>query len=331
MTQNTSPTPYEHLTPDVMLEAVSQLDLNPDGRMLALNSYENRVYQFYTNGNERIVVKFYRPERWTQAQIEEEHAFAQELSFAEIPVVAPLVLQGKTLHQHQGFMYAVYPCVGGRMPELETQTTLEWVGRFLGRIHIIGETHTFKHRPALDIASFGWASVDYLLEKSVLPPDLESIWHQCCQQVLTLSQQIWDDIKDIQLISLHGDCHPGNILWREPDNNDPGGPYFVDLDDARTGPAVQDLWMLVSGTHEERKLQLSILLSSYEDFFEFDWREIKLIEVLRTLRMIHYSAWLARRWNDPAFPPAFPWFGTHSYWQEQVQGLQTQLNLLQQM
>lgn len=330
MTQSTTQLPYEHLTPDVMLDAVSHLGLDIDGRMQALGSYENRVYMFYTDHGAPIVVKFYRPNRWTTAQIEEEHVFAQELLAAEVPAVAPLNLQGHTLHTYQGFMYAVYPCVGGRPPELDDAYVLEWIGRFMGRIHAIGKTKPFQHRPALDITSFGTEPMEWLLANGAIPLELETKWQICCTELLSLSQNIWDDIKDMRLLRLHGDCHPGNILWREPHDKDPGGPHFVDLDDARMGPAVQDLWMLLSGTREMQQQQLSIILSGYEDFCEFDWREVKLIEVLRTLRMIHYSAWLARRWDDPAFPRAFPWFGTHNYWQEQIQNLQTQIELLTQ-
>lgn len=320
--------PYERLTPDMMLNALASLNLDADGRMLALSSYENRVYQFYIYDHPPLVVKFYRPERWTREQIGEEHRFALELQQTEIPVVAPLLLAGKALHEYEGFLFAVYPYRGGRSPELDDLDVMEWIGRFLGRIHAVGKARAFETRPTLDLSTFGYQPMQWLLQHDMIPLPCQQLWQSCCQEVLGLSEKIWQCVTPFAQLRLHGDCHPGNILWRPPSGEDPGGPHFVDLDDARMGPAVQDFWMLCSGDKPQQQMQLAALLSGYEQFCEFDWREIKLIEVLRTLRMIHYSYWLAQRWSDPAFPQAFPWFGTETYWQGQIQNLRIQIDLL---
>lgn len=270
MIEDSAALPYAHLTPEVMLDAAANLGLDVDGRMLALGSYENRVYQFYVTDavidNASIVIKFYRPGRWTQEQILEEHAFAQELVEAEIPVVAPLVLQHNTLHQHAGFMYAVYPSKGGRPPETGQPDILERVGRFLGRIHAVGKTKPFASRRALTVSSFGWESAQWLHAHAAIPLDLANSWQTCAKQVLDCCEKIWLSMDGLRILRLHGDCHNGNILWREPSDSDPGGPHFVDLDDACMGPAVQDLWMLLSGTPEMQQQQLAAMLSGYEDF-----------------------------------------------------------------
>ena len=319
--------PYSALDPDCVLGALESLGLRPDGRFLALNSYENRVYQVWMEEDAAgggtpapLVVKFYRPARWTDAQIREEHAFACELEDLEIPVCAPLVIGGDTLHEYRDFRFAVYPRRGGRAPELDDREVLEWIGRFLGRIHAVGAAKPFEHRPALDIASFGEEPREYLLASGFLPPELVKPWTTIVDMALVGVRNAFDRAGDVAKIRLHGDCHPGNILWL-PDE----GPHFVDLDDCRTGPAVQDLWMLLSGDRQSQQRQFIDLLTGYEDFAEFDPRELHLIEALRTLRLIHYSAWIARRWNDPAFPAAFPWFGTQRYWEERVLELREQV------
>jgi Ser/Thr protein kinase RdoA (MazF antagonist) len=319
--------PYSALDPDCVLGALESLGLRPDGRFLALNSYENRVYQVWMEEDAAgggtpapLVVKFYRPARWTDAQIREEHAFACELEDLEIPVCAPLVIGGDTLHEYRDFRFAVYPRRGGRAPELDDREVLEWIGRFLGRIHAVGAAKPFEHRPALDIASFGEEPREYLLASGFLPPELVKPWTTIVDMALVGVRNAFDRAGDVAKIRLHGDCHPGNILWL-PDE----GPHFVDLDDCRTGPAVQDLWMLLSGDRQSQQRQLIDLLTGYEDFAEFDPRELHLIEALRTLRLIHYSAWIARRWDDPAFPAAFPWFGTQRYWEERVLELREQV------
>jgi Ser/Thr protein kinase RdoA (MazF antagonist) len=322
--------PYDELTPDVVLDALAGVGLHGDGRLLALSSYENRVYQVHLEdayeGLAAVVVKFYRPGRWSEAQILEEHAFAGELMMAEVPAVGPLSLDGRTLHQFGGFAFSVSPRRGGRTPELDDAEVLEWIGRFLARIHVVGSKKPFAIRPALDVDTFGREQRDWLLAHDMIPLDVQAAWQRRCDEALAviadtaLGQKGSDGIR---MIRLHGDCHPGNILWT-PDQ----GPHFVDLDDARSGPAVQDVWMLLSGDRAQRQKQLGPIIDGYEQMREFDREELSLIEPLRTLRLIHYSAWLARRWQDPIFPINFPWFGTSDYWQGQVQMLEEQLEAM---
>lgn len=321
-----SPHPYSDLTPDVVLDALDHVGLRGDGRLIQLNSYENRVFQVFLEDGDPIVAKFYRPERWSDAQILEEHEFALELAEAEIPVVAPLHLApiGGTLGEHAGFRFAAYPRRGGRAPELEDPDTLEWIGRFLGRIHAVGQRKPFMVRPTLDVQTFGEESRDWLLTHRCIPPDVEPAWRSALQQALELVAQRFAEAGGFIRLRLHGDCHLGNILWT------PTGPHFVDLDDARMGPAVQDLWMLLSGNHAAMQRQLACVLEGYEHFVPFNRHELQLIEPLRTLRLIHHSAWLARRWADPAFPPAFPWFGGSAYWSEQVVRLREQIEAMQE-
>jgi Ser/Thr protein kinase RdoA (MazF antagonist) len=319
--------PYTALTPDVVLDALASVGLHGDGRLLALSSYENRVYQLWLEdayeGNSAVVAKFYRPGRWSDAQILEEHAFAAELAAGEVPAVAPLVLNGTTLHQFGGFAFSVSPRRGGRGPELDDAEVLEWIGRFLARIHIVGGKKPFATRPALNLRTFGEEQRDWLLANDMVPLDVQAAWQARCDEALAMIADTALGARNddgIRMLRLHGDCHPGNILWT-PD----AGPHFVDLDDARTGPAVQDLWMLLSGERAQRQKQLGALVDGYEQMREFDRAELALIEPLRTLRMIHYSAWLARRWQDPIFPINFPWFGSSDYWQGQVQMLEEQI------
>jgi Ser/Thr protein kinase RdoA (MazF antagonist) len=322
--------PYESLTPDVVLDALATLGLHGDGRLTALNSYENRVYQVYLEDRGAVVVKFYRPGRWSEAEILEEHGFALELAAAEVPAVPPLAVDGATLHRHGGFAFSVSPYRGGRAPELDDYEVLEWIGRFLARIHAVGAKKPFEARPALDLQTFGIASRDWLLGHEMVPLDVQREWETACNAAFDMisatalgtgGQAEPDAV--LKTLRLHGDVHPGNILWTPTDRPE-GGPHFVDLDDARTGFAVQDLWMLLSGDRPQRTSQLSGLLEGYEQFRTFDRRELALIEPLRTLRLIHYSAWLARRWEDPIFPINFPWFGTSDYWKGQIQMLQDQ-------
>ena len=320
--------PYTALTPDRVMDALSELGLWPDGRLLALSSYENRVYRVHLDealeGHTAVVAKFYRPGRWSRAQIQEEHDFAAELVAAEVPAVAPLVLHGATLHHASGFDFALSPLRGGRAPELDDLEVLEWIGRFLARLHQVGAARPFVHRPALDLAQFAQEPADWLLRQQAIPLEVESEWRAAFEAALPLLQDKLAGMSQ-QAIRVHGDCHPGNILWT-PD----AGPHFVDLDDARMAPAVQDLWMLLSGDRRQRTLQLSALLDGYEQLRDFDRRELAWIEPLRTLRLIHYSAWLARRWSDPIFPINFPWFGTPDYWRGQVQMLHEQIEAMQE-
>jgi Ser/Thr protein kinase RdoA (MazF antagonist) len=318
--------PYAGLTPDTVLDALASAGLHGDGRLLALNSYENRVYQIWldepTQEAESVVAKFYRPARWTNAQILEEHRFTIELAEREIPVVAPLALDGRTLHESEGFRLAVYPRRGGRTPELEDRETLEWMGRFIGRIHAAGALRPFTERPSLTIETFGHEPRRWLLEHDFIPADLIDAWKSTADLALSGVSRCYERAGEVRALRLHGDCHAGNVLWTDE------GPHFVDFDDCRSGPAIQDLWMLLSGDRASMTRQLSDVLAGYEDFREFDPRELHLLEALRTLRLIHYCAWLARRWDDPAFPAAFPWFNTQRYWQDRVLELKEQIALM---
>lgn len=312
--------PYEGLTPDVVLDAIEASGRVTNGRLLALNSYENRVYQIGLDDDSYVVAKFYRPGRWSDAAIKEEHAFARELAEAEVPVVAPLPdVNGNTLRVHAGFRYALYPRQGGRWPELELPDTQLRLGRFIGRLHLVGASRPFAHRPTLDIESFGRQARDYLLEHGFLPPEHERQYADLSENVLIEVANGFERAGNFTQIRLHGDCHPGNILWTD------SGAHIVDLDDCRMGPAIQDLWMLLSGDRQQMSLQLSELVAGYEEFYEFDPRQLHLVEPLRALRLLHYAAWLARRWDDPAFPRAFPWFNSVSYWEEQILTLREQL------
>jgi Ser/Thr protein kinase RdoA (MazF antagonist) len=316
------PAPYAGLTPDRVLDAIESIGLACDGRQLALNSFENRVYQVGLDDGSQLVAKFYRPQRWSDAAILEEHAFTQELFAREIPTVPPLAIGGRTLHEHQGFRFAVFPKQGGRAPEFDRPDVLEWMGRFLGRIHAVGALARFDARPALDIESFGEEPRDFLLESGFIPEELEPAWSSVVDQALDGVHYAFERAGRVATLRLHGDCHQGNVLWTD------AGPHFVDFDDSRSGPAVQDLWMLLSGDEAAMAEQLGKLLSGYRQFRDFDEAELNLIEALRTLRLIHYSAWIARRWHDPAFPAAFPWFDTPRYWQDRILELREQIALM---
>lgn len=329
--------PYEALTPDVVLDALATVGLFGDGRLMALSSYENRVYQVHLEARDAgtpavVVAKFYRPGRWSDAQIAEEHSFARELADAEVPCVAPLSLKGAqgpdTLHHHAGFAFAVCPRQGGRRPELDDPEVLERIGRFLGRLHNVGAQARFGQRPALDAHSFGHVPRDWLLDSGLLPPEVNASWGEASAAAIARVEQALAAGPRASTLRLHGDCHPGNILWTEDRPGAPGGPHFVDLDDARSGVAVQDLWMLLSGSRAEQNRQLGALLDGYEHMREFDRAELALIEPLRTLRLLHYSVWLAQRADDPAFQQTFSWFGTVAYWQGQVQMLREQIEAM---
>ncbi|MEZ5542194.1 MAG: serine/threonine protein kinase [Pseudomonadota bacterium] len=311
-------TDYSGLTPDIILNAVDGCGFRTDGRLLALNSYENRVYQVGIEDSTPLIAKFYRPCRWSDAAILEEHGFARELADAEIPAIAPLQVAGATLLEYAGFRFALYPRQGGHWPELNSSGERAWVGRLIARLHAVGATRPFRHRPRLDAEHFGHASCRFLLEHGFLPAHVETAYRTLTEDLLRQVDLIERNAGAVAAIRLHGDCHPGNILWSHQ------GPHFVDLDDCRTGPAIQDLWMLLSGERHEMQGQLLDILEGYEQFREFDTRELSLIEPLRTLRIIHYAAWLAQRWDDPAFPRAFPWFNTQRYWEEHVLALREQ-------
>ncbi len=315
---------YHALGPEQVLDAVEGVGFVTDGRLLALNSYENRVYQVGIEDGTPLVAKFYRPGRWSDGAILEEHAFSLELAEEEIPVVPPLVLDGQTLHRQGPYRFALYPRRGGRTPELDDPEHLEQLGRFLGRLHNVGAARAFEQRPRLSIEHFGAESAEFLLGGGFIPGYLAGGYRALSGELLAAIRETFDQAGPLQALRLHGDLHLGNILWRDE------APQVVDLDDARTGPAVQDLWMLLSGDRRERGLALADLLEGYTQFRDFDPRELGLIESLRTLRLMHYAAWIARRWTDPAFPRTFPWFGTPHYWEEHLATLGEQLNALRE-
>ena len=316
-------TPYYRLDPEELIKLVESIDLLCDGRLLALNSYENRVYQVGIEDAEPLIIKVYRPGRWTNEQILEEHTFALEIAEEEIPLVPPMSINGQTLHEHNGFRFAMFKRHGGHAPELDQKNTRIWLGRFLGRIHAVGADKSFHSRPELTIKGFGYEPVKELVEGHWLPPHLETAFTSLADDLLISIEASYERAGKFSKIRLHGDCHPGNILWRD-------GPLFVDLDDCRSGPAIQDLWMLLSGDNHEMAGQMKDVLEGYTQFYHFNRRELNLIEALRTLRMLHHAAWLAKRWQDPAFPIAFPWFGEPRYWEDLILGLREQLGRMQE-
>lgn len=312
--------PFATLTPDRVLDAIDATGLHADGRLLALNSYENRVYQAGIEDDGFVVAKFYRPERWSDAAIREEHAFTLQLAEREIPAVPPLRLSsGDTLAHAGGFRVAVFARRGGRAPDLDQAGVREWLGRFIGRIHAVGGTRSYAERGRLDIASYGETPGDFVLACPHLPADLREAYRAALAAALDGVRASFEQAGEVRQICLHGDCHPGNVLWTD------AGPHFVDFDDSCMGPAVQDLWMLLAGERGEMTRQLGEFVAGYEDFAEFNPREVSLIEALRTLRLIYHAAWLARRWEDPAFPVAFPWFNTRGWWQEHIGNLRDQV------
>ena len=324
---------YESLTPDVIQSALVALGLDMDGRLSTLSSYENRVYLAMLEGGGGVVAKFYRPGRWSQEQIQEEHEFSLELMEAEIPVVAPLKFKGATVHSTKSlgiqcevdFLFSVSPNKGGRAPELDDVEVIEWLGRYLARIHNIGAQREFLYRETVDIQTLGLEPRKLLISLNCIPDQFKDKWISACENALEKVDQAMK--YPYKRIRLHGDCHPGNILWTPVDITG-GGPHFVDLDDSRMGPSVQDLWMLQSGNEKERTFQLSVLMEGYTSIREFDVRELTLIEPLRTLRLIHYSSWLAKRADDPTFAINFPWFWSADYWQTQIDTLNEQIEAM---
>ncbi len=310
---------FDALTPDFMWYALESVGIRAESGFLPLNSYENRVYQFTDEERQRYVVKFYRPERWSQAQIQEEHDFTHELIEADIPVAPPVKLNGQTLHHYQGYLFALFASVGGRQFEVDNLDQLEGVGRFLGRIHKVGARTPFKHRPTIGLDEYLYQPRELLQNSPFIPMHLENAFFNDLDLLIKSLETHWNPSTNI--IRVHGDCHPGNILWRD-------GPMFVDLDDSRNGPAVQDLWMMLSGERAEKVMQLDTILEAYQEFNDFNVNELKLIEPLRGLRMVHYMAWLAKRWQDPAFPIAFPWFDDPKYWESQVLAFKEQISAL---
>ena len=315
---------YANLQPEHILEPLEALSFRCDGRFLALNSYENRVYQVGLEDAPPLVAKFYRPDRWSDAAINEEHSFTLELADAELPVVAPLEIGGHTLHHSGPFRFAVYPCHGGRAPDLDNYDLLRQLGRFVARIHLIGATAEFAHRPSIDINSYGYSSSEYLLDNDFIPHELHPAYESIAEHVFTSIEGCYSRAGNVRDFRIHADFHPGNVLVARDQL------HIVDLDDTRHGPSVQDLWMFLSGDQEEQTPQLAALLSGYTEFRHFDARELHLLEALRSLRIMHYAAWIARRWEDPAFKIAFPWFDSHRYWEEHVLALREQVALMQE-
>ncbi|MEQ9462303.1 MAG: serine/threonine protein kinase [Haliea sp.] len=316
--------PYDRLTPDRVIDAVESAGYPCDARLLALNSYENRVYQVGIEDGEPLIAKFYRPGRWHDEQIAEEHAFSLELQAAEISVVAPLVdRDGNSLHSFEGFRFALFPRRGGYPPELDNMDSLLVLGRTLGRIHAVGASARFSHRPTLNIDDMLTRNREYLLEHFI-PRDLQPAYSTLTRDLLAEVNAIYGGVRGPDLIRVHGDCHVGNILWRDD------CAHFVDLDDCCMAPAIQDLWMCLSGERHERELQLAELVEGYNEFFDFEPRQLRWIESLRTLRVINYAGWLARRWNDPAFPRSFTWFNSERYWANHILELREQLSALQE-
>lgn len=316
--------PYDNLTPNLILTAVERLGFTTTGQLLGLNSYENRVYDIGVEECKRVIVKFYRPKRWRNEGILEEHDFCFALEDREIPVVAPLKINGESLHCIENHRYAVFPAKGGRAPEIDYGKTLEILGHFLGRIHAVGNIKPFQHRPALNQQTYGNDCIKFLLENNWLPPHLEVAYETLTNDILLHINNRYKNCAGINTLRIHADLHGGNILMDEDK------PHIVDLDDCRTGPAIQDIWMFLSGETAHMEKQLNTFLKAYNQFYTFDPRELQLIEPLRTLRMLHYSTWLARRWHDPAFPRHFPWFDSDRYWEEHIIQLREQLALLQE-
>ena len=314
--------PFDTLTPDLLIDAVESQGFLSDGGFLALNSYENRVYQIGIENKTPMIAKFYRPNRWTDEQIFEEHQFCFQLQEQELPVVCPwLNSEGKSISHHEGFRFALYERKGGRAPELDNLDNLFILGRLLGRFHGIGATQPFKYRPTLNVKNFGWDSYE-LISKDFMPKELSPAYDSLAIDVLKAIDEILAGYGEINNIRVHGDCHSGNILWRDD------YPHFVDFDDARMAPAIQDIWMLLSGDREEQSAQITEIIQGYNEFHDFDYRQLRLIEVFRTLRIMHHSAWIARRWSDPAFPRAFSWFDSPRYWSDHILALREQLAAL---
>ena len=313
---------YANLSPDQVLNSIEQFGYQCDGRLLALNSYENRVYRVGLETGGNIVAKFYRPNRWSDEAILEEHAFTQELAELEIPVVAPIITEGQTLLKTEEFRLSLFENRGGRALDLEDFDQLEQMGRFMGRIHKVAHGRPFEHRPTLNIDTFGHSPRSYILENNFLPPELVDAYSSLTEQLLSEAQHCYDRAGDVRLIACHGDAHPSNVLWTD------NGPHIVDFDDARVAPSIQDLWMYLSGDRSDQTAALDAVLAGYTEFCEFDARELHLVEALRTLRLIHYFGWLAKRWDDPAFKRAFPWFNTQRCWEDHILSLREQAALL---
>lgn len=312
---------FTTLSPDLILDGLESAGFTVDSGLLALNSYENRVYQFHDENLTKYVTKFYRPQRWAKEELLEEHQFSLELAEKELPLVAPLVIDGKSLFEYKGYHFCVYPCRGGRIFEVDNLDQLEWMGRFIGRIHAVAAEKSFTHRPTFNTDEMLIQANSLIEQSGFVPQSLNLPFFTILEQV---TEAAISQYKPKKQIRLHGDCHAGNILWTDD------GPHFVDLDDCRTGPAIQDLWMMLSGDRQSQLLQLDTLVMGYEEFFTFETNQLVLIESLRTMRVVNYMAWLCKRWKDPAFPRNFPWFDSEKYWEQQILMLKEQMSALQQ-
>ena len=312
---------FQTLHPDTIMDALFEQGIRVDSGLTPLNSYENRVYQFQDEDRQRFVVKFYRPERWTAEQIQEEHQFAHDLLDEDVTVAAPIKFNNQTLLTHEGFYYAVFPSLGGRQFEADNIDQMEWVARYLGRIHQTGRKTAFTARPTIGIQEYLIEPRQVFETSALIPTGLKADFLSATDKLIAAVKTCWRD--DISVLRLHGDCHAGNILWRD-------GPLFVDLDDARMGPAVQDLWMLMNGDKAEQRMQLETIIEAYEEFSPFNSDEIALIEPLRAMRFVYYLAWLIRRWDDPAFPRNFPWLTGEDYWRSQISTFTEQVKVLQE-
>ena len=314
--------PFAGLSPEVVLDAAASVGLDVDGRLFALNSYENRVYQLGSTDG-MLVLKFYRTARWSDAQIDEEHVFTEEMAAAELPVAAPVRLEGRTLFKYREFRFAAFPWMAGRAPELDAPEARQIFGRTLARMHQIGARQPFLVRPKLGVRRLGWEARDQVLSGELLPEYLHERYESVSATLLERVEQTFQDAGDVRDIRIHGDCHMGNLLWNER------GPVLVDLDDCAMGPRVQDLWMMLAGSGSEQQRQWSELLEGYAQFADFDFREVRLIEALRALRMLHHAAWVSHRWLDPAFPRAFPWLGEARYWEGYLRDLIEQVEVIE--
>jgi Ser/Thr protein kinase RdoA (MazF antagonist) len=315
---------FSALSPDLIIDGLESAGFVVDSGLLALNSYENRVYQFHDDNLVKYVTKFYRPQRWQLQQIKEEQDFSFELAEQELPIVAPLKVDGQSLFEYQGYHFAVFPCRGGRIFEVDNLDQLEWMGRFIARIHAVSSQHDFKCRPSFNSNEMLLQARETILSSNYVSKSLLTPFVTILDQVIAIATEQYLPVKQMREIRLHGDCHAGNILWRDE------GPHFVDLDDCRSGPAIQDLWMMLSGDRQQQLLQLDTLLMGYEEFNTFENEQLILIESLRTMRVVNYMAWLCKRWQDPAFPQNFPWFNTEKYWEQQILMLKEQMSALQQ-
>ena len=320
-TSHADVTPFTGLAPEVVLDAAASVGLDVDGRLFALNSYENRVYQLGSSQG-ALVLKFYRPARWTDEQIREEHELTAQLAAAELPVAAPVVVGGRSLFDFSGFRFAAFPWMRGRPPELDATDAREIFGRSLARIHQVGAQQPFRVRPRIGLQRLGVDAREQVLTAELLPPRVEERYAQVSAELLERVAAALDEVGPVREIRVHGDCHLGNLLWNER------GPVFVDLDDCAMGPRVQDLWMLLSGGAADQQRQWAQIIEGYQQFADFDFREMRLVEPLRSLRMLHHAAWVSHRWVDPAFPRAFPWFGEERYWDSYVADLREQLNAI---